>query len=258
MDKEVISTVDIQNALLRKHERDFCIFEVTTGRNLSGRIDCIVMKMSWAHPRLDAYEIKSSRRDFLNDEKWMKYLPYCNYFSFICPSGLIQKEEVSEGVGLYWVTGKSRKIMQKKKPVYRDTVDPLIYKRIIMSKLRTDRYPFHSSKAEYFRDWLEHKKSNRELGYQVRTRLVKEVIELEEKVIVDKLSNDKIDKVREVLLAAGYRGYDVVSAVRNAINDKNIVKYSEQLVDSLHQIVHVSNNILEDIKENEESNEKDR
>lgn len=32
-------------------------------------------------------EVKSSRTDFISDEKWPEYLPWCNQFSFAVPEG---------------------------------------------------------------------------------------------------------------------------------------------------------------------------
>ena len=44
-----------------------------------------------------------SRSDFTGDHKWQQYLKYCHTFSFVCPYGLIQKDEVAQGVGLLWI-----------------------------------------------------------------------------------------------------------------------------------------------------------
>jgi hypothetical protein len=46
------------------------------------------------------YEIKSSRGDFLCDEKWTKYLGYCTHFSFVAPAGAIFRWELERRVGL--------------------------------------------------------------------------------------------------------------------------------------------------------------
>jgi hypothetical protein len=46
------------------------------------------------------YEIKSSRGDFLADDKWEKYLDYCTHFSFVAPAGAIFRWELGRGIGL--------------------------------------------------------------------------------------------------------------------------------------------------------------
>jgi len=47
-------------------------------------------------------EIKSCRDDFLKDNKWQKYLNYCNYFYFICPENEILQSEIPNNVGLIY------------------------------------------------------------------------------------------------------------------------------------------------------------
>jgi len=46
------------------------------------------------------YEIKSSRGDFLCDQKWERYLDYCTHFSFVAPAGAIFRWELGRDVGL--------------------------------------------------------------------------------------------------------------------------------------------------------------
>lgn len=50
--------------------------------------------------KIKGYEVKLTRADFLADKKWERYLPYCNYFSFVAPRGIIKKEELPEKIGL--------------------------------------------------------------------------------------------------------------------------------------------------------------
>lgn len=54
------------------------------------------------------YEIKVSRADFLADKKWQSYLPYCSWFYFIAPEGIIKPEELPDGVGLMEITVEDR------------------------------------------------------------------------------------------------------------------------------------------------------
>ena len=46
------------------------------------------------------YEVKSSRGDFLSDDKWHKYLAYCTHFAFVAPAGAIMRWELDRDVGL--------------------------------------------------------------------------------------------------------------------------------------------------------------
>ncbi|HEY0797748.1 MAG TPA: MmcB family DNA repair protein [Candidatus Baltobacteraceae bacterium] len=46
------------------------------------------------------YEIKSSRADFLRDDKWERYLPFCTHFAFVAPAGMIARWELNREIGL--------------------------------------------------------------------------------------------------------------------------------------------------------------
>ena len=78
------------------------------------RFDFWWMRSSWTKPETAGVEIKVSRGDFLADKKWQHYLPYCEKFYFACPEGLIQDSEISEGVGLIWVTESGAVSFQKR------------------------------------------------------------------------------------------------------------------------------------------------
>ena len=97
---------EIKRALFKRHTDDLFLTEVKTGATWSNKdllkFDAIAIKKSWAKPRLTGYEVKVSRSDFLNDQKWPDYLPHCRCFSFVCPKGLIQPEELTDEVGLIW------------------------------------------------------------------------------------------------------------------------------------------------------------
>ena len=74
------------------------------------------------------YEVKVSRSDFLADAKKKvrkfqlyearhskNWLMIPNFFSYCCPENLIQKDEIPEYAGLYWVTAEGR-VIEKKRP----------------------------------------------------------------------------------------------------------------------------------------------
>lgn len=73
----------------------FSMFE--TGLN-SLRFDLIRVDPYRRYVRI--FEFKSCRQDFVSDNKWQKYLPYCHTFTFVCPIGVIQKDDLPSGIGL--------------------------------------------------------------------------------------------------------------------------------------------------------------
>ena len=70
------------------------------------RADAIVIntKQRW----IRGFEIKVSRSDFLQDDKWILYSQFCSSLSFACPEGLIQPNEVEKPFGLLWILEKSK------------------------------------------------------------------------------------------------------------------------------------------------------
>ena len=62
-----------------------------------------------ARDEVTILELKSCKEDFHSDHKWSKYLDYCDYFFFMCPTGAIALKEVPEGLGLIYVVDKDGK-----------------------------------------------------------------------------------------------------------------------------------------------------
>lgn len=181
-----ITSNEIKMALAEKHgNREFFITECKNGPTGVARgqlllFDAIAIFKSWSRPQIRGYEIKVSRSDFLRDAKYTQYMPYCHEFYFVTPTGLVQRQEVEENIGLMWYNPKTGRLTTKKKAIYRDievSANMLLY--IIMNRLDSDRHPFHSTKVEYWKDWLNNKINNRELGYHVRSKLLDQNRELE-------------------------------------------------------------------------------
>lgn len=142
--------------------------------------DGLMVEKSYTNPSVTGYEIKVSRSDFLNDNKWHLYLKYCNVFYFVCPSGMIKKEELPENVGLLYYDPENKEInpRAKKKASWREIDDPLrMYQYIVYSQLDPDRTPFYSDKREAAKAYLNNKIDDYELGRALGTKLAMKVRE---------------------------------------------------------------------------------
>jgi hypothetical protein len=70
------------------------------------------------------FEIKVSRADFIQDDKWILYSQFCSSLSIVCPENLIQPSEIEKPFGLLWILEnehltndfKAKKLAWKKKP----------------------------------------------------------------------------------------------------------------------------------------------
>ncbi len=92
--------------------------------HLSPSLRADILSLSWKD-KVTVIELKTCREDFEKDEKWQKYMDFCDYFWFMCPEGVIKEQEIPENVGLIYVSLKSenpyftiKKRPSKLKPKY--------------------------------------------------------------------------------------------------------------------------------------------
>ncbi|RUT48786.1 DNA repair protein MmcB-related protein [Paenibacillus anaericanus] len=193
--------------------------EVKTGRTYDNnellKFDALAMKPSWANPCLTGYEVKVSRSDFMQDQKWPGYMAYCNKFSFVCPKGLIQKEELPEEVGLIWYypdTGALRTIRPAKHRLVEIPSD--IYQYMLMSRIDPDRHPFFGSRREMLEAYVEDRVNRKSLGKEVGSKLANELYEARKQLDENqweynnlKSESELMGTVRTVLAEYGIRIY---------------------------------------------------
>lgn len=147
------------------------------------KFDGLAITKSYTKPNIIGYEIKVSRNDFLQDNKWHLYLQYCNEFYFVVPKGLVKKEELPDHVGLIYFNPDTKALRTVKKALYRQIEEPVgVYKYIIFSRLEEDRIPFYNDRAEYCKDYLEDKVVKSAIGQRLGTKLAKDLEEAENKL----------------------------------------------------------------------------
>ncbi len=78
---------------------DFITFKEV---HLSPRLRCDILHLSYGD-RVTIIELKTCREDFLADNKWEKYMDYCDYFYFMCPPEVIRPKEIGKNAGLIWL-----------------------------------------------------------------------------------------------------------------------------------------------------------
>lgn len=173
----------ILHALSKRNEQDIFLTEVKTGPTYTGpelrKIDALSIKPSWASPCITAYEVKVSRSDFLNDEKWPAYREVSHRFYWACPAGLIRPDEVAVDCGLIWYNPETGGLGTRKKALFRHIeLPPLLLYYIVLSRLGPqERHPFFSSRREFFEAYVQDKADRLQLGIMVGPRLVKQVTE---------------------------------------------------------------------------------
>lgn len=206
--KQTIRADELKHAISKRHTDDLFLTEVKTGATSAQgwtsnellKFDALAIQKSWAKPCITGYEVKVARGDFLKDQKWPGYLPYCHKFSFVCPKGLIQPEELSEEVGLIWYYPDSGALVSKRPAKYRmiQIVPDLLY-YILMSRIESDRHPFFSSRRDLCAAYAADKDVRWELSRKVESRLWRENRSLEEQLQVIKGERRAIEHEREQL-----------------------------------------------------------
>ncbi|CEG02209.1 MmcB family DNA repair protein [Bacillus sp. B-jedd] len=196
-----ITASEVKHVLSQKHSQDFFLTEVKNGSTWMGKelaiMDALAIKKSWTKPCLTGYEIKVSRADFMNDEKWPLYKDLCHRFYFACPKGLILPEELPDDVGLVWIN-EDKKPYTRKKAKFRDiqmSADMFYY--IILSRLNNQEHPFFSSKREFFEQYLLDKEQRRTLGWKVGTKMAVELAELDRQVQDFQRQKERMDMNQE-------------------------------------------------------------
>ncbi len=112
-----ISGEDILALLKSKHCKDAIVPECKNGETWGARdllkLDAWVLLRTYSPLTTIGYEIKTSRQDFEQDQKWTSYLDLCHAFYFVCPAGLIRATDLPQRVGIIWAS-KDRLFTKRK------------------------------------------------------------------------------------------------------------------------------------------------
>lgn len=262
-----ITAKDILTLLENKHSADVFVPECKTGATqgyalspeaIMRKLDAWVMKKSWANPLVIGYEIKTHRGDFLSDKKWQNYLDYCNEFYFVCPTNLIQRDELPAEAGLLWVSKTGTMLYTKKKAPNRINVEipDQIYRYILMSRVRiiNEHRQEKISKSAYWQYWLKEKRLDASLGYNVGKALAKTIEEKIDKIGREnetlKEENDRLQEVKELVktLDLDVRGYywkdriqEKIEMINKGLPCKNLMRFLTGTIESLQEIQKIYN-----------------
>lgn len=203
-----ISARDILALLAARHSEDVFVPECKNGPTQSVRnylrLDAWVMAKSWTNPHVIGYEIKVSRGDFLGDDKWRGYLPYCNSFYFVAPVGLIDPAELPPEAGLLVASKNCRTVQMKKKAARREVKIPEeIFRYVLMARARiavTESW----DKRQQAREIAASRVEDRKLGYLVSKAIREKVehVEMENDRLTRKMQG--YDDLINILQRLGY------------------------------------------------------
>lgn len=220
---------DIIDLLADKHASDLFVAECKTGATYTGtgmRMDAWAMKKTYSPPTTIGYEVKVSRGDFVNDNKWPEYLKGCHQFYFVSPRNVIDPEEVPEQCGLLYVAKTGTRLFTKKKAPWRDIgwpVDVMAY--VLMTRAKIVQSYFNGMVQDvdqegYWRRWLGNKESRKTLGHTVRGRIADTARKIGHENEELRRQMEAYDEIRERIKELGFDTSKPVSEwqVRNKLD----------------------------------------
>lgn len=223
---------DIVRLLAIRHKDDVCVEEAPLRNgNKPVYLDFWAMNKSWTRSCCTGYEIKVNRDDFAKDEKFYNYLPVCNMFYFICPKGLIDRNEIPENVGLLYVNNNRISIV--KKPIFveidRDKLLDLV-QGILMNRVNVTKSTYSNMEIDrvaYWESWLKRKKNNDDYGsslaIKIRDAYRDRMNDLENSNSKLLFENTRLQNVKDALVELGLKeGHNPFHFMRKILRDPNV------------------------------------
>lgn len=177
----------VKAALAARHKDDLYAEEVTCGPAGNLRLDAWAMPRSWANFETVGYEVKVTRADWAGDRKLGQYREYVHRMWVACPWGLIQPEEMPDGVGLLWVTKTGTRAVCKRRapellaPKHTEPMISAFINRgeIVRGSRASLRFDGSDGSPEerrrIAREFLEGRIADREFGRELRLGIAKKL-----------------------------------------------------------------------------------
>ncbi len=201
----------IKTALATHHSKDVFVDECKNGPTWTttglARMDAWVLCRTWSPMTIIGYEIKVSRADFEQDQKWTAYLPLCHAFYFACPAGLIRSTDLPKGVGLKWYS-KAGNIHTKLR-AERHEPDPeklnqlLIYVLMCRSKITKEPQREEPDHLAAIKEIVETAEKKKELASIVSGHIQMRYVEMMKQVQEARWKEEAAQRFREQLAQIG-------------------------------------------------------
>lgn len=234
-------------SLLRdRHIKDVFVPECKNGETWGARdllkMDAWVLRRSYSPLTTIGYEVKCSRQDFEQDQKWTGYLDLCHLFYFVCPAGLIRATDLPQSIGIIWVSS-SHKLRVKRKAERSDPDSEklnrlLIYVLMARCNIVDNMYAVGTEplkdNLQLIREAVERANERQELAYFVKGH-IRDMYEQTKKIDRDiKDREDTLKRFEDKLARLGItwdsnqNQWQEASRVQNEIEmlNKNIDNYT--------------------------------
>lgn len=239
-----ITADQIKGLLGKKYKDDCFIPECKNGETWGARdllkLDAWCLLRTYSPLTTIGFEIKVSRADFENDQKWTGYLDLCHQFYFVCPAGLIRATDIPSRVGLMWVSSTGV-LHTKRKP---ERVEPdaikqnrlLIYALMSRSKIVDNMNEINRAepkpKTIQYQEWLKEAEEKGRIAYLVKGHIRKLYDDIMTKEVEIKTKLDCVEDFKKRLANIGivwdtdknswgerYHVYDQIALLNKYIDD---------------------------------------
>ncbi len=183
-----INSRQIMSMLHRRHEKDLVVPECKNGETWGARdllkLDAWVLCRTYSPLTTIGYEIKCSRQDFEQDQKWTKYLDLCHMFYFVCPAGLIRATDLPSNIGIIWasrdklhIKHKAERLQPNIEKQNRLLIYILMARTIIVANWMDKGEP-EKDRLQVVKETIDRAKERKELAYFVKSHIREKEIDL--------------------------------------------------------------------------------
>lgn len=214
-----------------RHSGATCVPACKMGRAGSRVMDAWVLLPTWSPMTTIGYEIKVSRSDWLQDQKFEVYRAACHLFLIVAPKGVVQAGELPAGVGLLEPVGvgDGQRLVMRVKPA-RQVVDhealSLVMAHALMWRKddRAGRIP-RDRRADTWATWVRDRQKFRVIGRSVSARMRALVTEAEQAAMRAEARAEQLEEAARVLadlgIQSGHNYYSTRQRVQQAVAERH-------------------------------------
>jgi hypothetical protein len=207
-----MTAASIQRLLAFKHAQDLYISECKNGptQNCSHRrLDGWCLIRTWSPVTFVGYEIKTSRSDWMGDQKLSDYLPSCHLLYVVAPKGIVDPRELPPTVGLMQASDKA--IVTKHKAARREisadgVLDTLTY--VLMARVAVKEEnaapQTREERIATWQGWLETNNQSKTVGNLARGRVGELYREMEQQVIDLRNRVQQCERIEQLIREWGF------------------------------------------------------
>ncbi len=229
--------------LQKKHAKDVVVPECKNGETWGARdllkLDAWVLLRTYSPLTTIGYEIKCSRQDFEQDQKWTNYLNLCHLFYFVCPAGLIRVTDLPNQIGIIWASKDklhTKRKAERIKPDIEKLNRLLIYVVMARSQIVDNMYEVNNeppkSQVQLLKEATEKANEKRELAYFVKGH-VRDIFRETQKASQElKYREDTIKRFEEQLKLLGINWDSHNNTWQDAMRVENEINLLKKRIDN--------------------------